>query len=151
MKLLLRLIRGVVPMVLLCGAAPLCADIAVVVHPDSPVDSLRLEDVKRIFNGKLRQFPTTDILLSAYDMPDESTLFARFYLQLYNIDAQRMNRRRAAYLFSGQGAIPAVVADEAAMRAAVASGRMAIGYLDTGAVDGSVKVVMTLPEQEPPR
>jgi len=151
MKRLPHLLRAVVPLLLMCGTSPLRADIAVVVHPDSPVSALQLDDVKRIFNGKLRQFPTTDVLLSAYDMPDESMLFSRFYLQLYNIDAQRMNRRRAAYLFSGQGAIPAVVADEAAMKEAVASGRMAIGYLDSSAVDDSVKVVMTLPEQAPLR
>jgi hypothetical protein len=133
-------------LLLLFGASTLRADIAIVVHLESPVSALQLDDVKRIFNGKLRQFPASGVLLSAYDLPDESTLFSRFYMRLYGIDAQRMNRRRAAYLFSGQGAIPAVVADEAAMKAAVASGAMTIGYLDAGTVDDTVKVVMTLPE-----
>ena len=122
------------------------AEIAVVVHPDCPVESLQLDDVKRIFNGKLRQFPSSGILLSTYDMPDKSALFSRFYMRLYGVDAQRMSRRRAAYLFSGQGSIPKVVGDEAAMKTAVSSGVMAIGYLDVNAVDDSVKVVMTLSE-----
>jgi hypothetical protein len=142
----MRSLTRYLPLLFLCGASTLRADIAVVVHPHSPVSVLQLDDVKRIFNGKLRQLPASGVLLTVYDLPDDTPLFSRFYMLLYGMDAQRMNRRRAAYLFSGQGTIPTVMTDEAAMKAAVASGMMTIGYLDAGSVDHTVKVVLTLPE-----
>jgi hypothetical protein len=47
-------------------------------------------------------------------------------------------------VFSGKGQAPKELADNAAVKKAVATDPKAVGYIDKSAVDGSVKVVSTL-------
>lgn len=47
-------------------------------------------------------------------------------------------------MFTGKGQAPIILQDAAAVKKAVISDPKAIGYIDKAAVDGSVKVVMSL-------
>lgn len=119
-------------------------DIAVVVNPRNPVKVLDSEAVKRIFNGTLRTFPSTGMVATALDQPQSMPVHLQFYKLMLKTTPARMKRRRAAYLFSGQGIIPEIVENDAAVKAAVLKKPTAIGYINASAVDDSVVVVYTV-------
>lgn len=122
------------------------ADIAVVVNPQNEIDQLSLENIKRIFNGTLRSYPSTGKMADALDQPFSSLISRRFYKQLLNTTPSRMKRRRAAYIFSGRGTIPEIVANDEEVKAKVVKEISAIGFIDGASIDDSVRVIYILPE-----
>lgn len=125
---------------------PVRADIAIVVSPKNPVRVLNGDAVRRIFGGTLRTFPSTGLAATALDQPQSASVHIQFYKKMLKATPERMKRRRAAYLFSGQGTIPKIVADDAAIKAMIKEKPSAIGYIDATAVDSSVVVVYLIRE-----
>lgn len=117
------------------------ADMAVIVHPSNPVTTLSAEDVRRIFMGRMRMYPASSVGVEALDLPDSNARFVDFYKSVSNVTPAKLKRQRASYLFSGKGRLPQVVADEAAMKALVASNPQAIGYIPVELVDASVRTI----------
>lgn len=122
------------------------ADIALVINPKNPVRAINGEDVARIFSGTLRTFPSTGMAATALDQPSSSDIYARFYRLALKTTPDIMKRRRASYLFSGQGAIPEPFENDEAIKAQIAQRPSAIGYIDAMAVDKTVKVIFLLRE-----
>lgn len=122
------------------------ADIALVTHPKNPVLAISGEDVARIFSGTLRSFPSTGMAATALDQPASSDIYARFYRMVLKTTPSIMKRRRASYLFSGQGAIPEPFENDEAIKAQIAQRPSTIGYIDAKSVDKTVKVIFLLRE-----
>lgn len=117
------------------------ADMAVIVHPSNPMKAVSREDMRRIFMGRMRMYPDSSVGVEAVDLPESNALFASFYQSVSNVTPAKLKRQRASYLFSGKGRLPQVVADEAAVKALVASNPQAIGYIPVDQVDDSVRAV----------
>lgn len=117
------------------------ADIAVIVHPQNPTATLTENDVRRIFMGRLRLFPDTNIGIDAIDVSDASQVFLEFYAAVARISPEKLKRQRASYLFSGNGRLPQVLVSETAVHKHVANSLTAIGYISAQNVDESVKVI----------
>ena len=127
---------------LLCLLSPAAiADMAVIVHPSNPMKAVSREDMRRIFMGRMRMYPDSSVGVEAVDLPESNALFASFYQAVSNVTPAKLKRQRASYLFSGKGRLPQVVANEAAVKALVASNPQAIGYIPVDQVDGSVRAV----------
>lgn len=122
------------------------ADIVVVVNPKNPVRVLNSDHVARIFSGTLRSFPSTGLAATALDQPSSSPIFASFYQHILKATPEKMKRRRAAYLFSGQGVIPLTLENDEAVKATIKERPSAIGYISADSVDKSVVVVYRVPE-----
>lgn len=116
-------------------------DIAVVVNPINPVRVLDGATVQRIFGGTLRTFPTTGMAATALDQPRSTSIYEIFYRKVLNSTPEKIKRRRAAYLFSGQGIIPLIGENDAEIKSMIAKKPSAIGYIDASSIDNTVVVV----------
>jgi ABC-type phosphate transport system substrate-binding protein len=121
------------------------AELVVVAHKDSPVTTLAPEQVKALFNGHVRAFPATSTMVTLIDHPADSVRYREFYEQVFNTSPDRVQRRRAAYLFSGKGVLPDTAKDDTAVIQRILETPSAIGYVDATLADERVKVVCRIP------
>ncbi len=141
MKTLLRTLT----FTLLCATPFAQADFVVVTHPESPVASLTSDQVRAIFNGNIKAFPSSSVIVNVLDQPMRADVYRKFYATVFKLTPEKVKRRRAAYLFSGQGMIPETLPDDAAILEKVAADSAAIGYVDSANLAGNVKVVYRFP------
>ena len=82
--------------------------------------------------------------LKPIDLPESNPAREEFYKKATERDPSQVKATWSRIVFSGKGQAPKEVGDAAAVKKAVAADPKAIGYIDKSAVDGSVKVVLTL-------
>lgn len=120
---------------LAAAAAGASAQVAVVVGAGTtPPSKSQLED---LYLGKNFDY-------KPLDLAEGSATREAFYKKLTNRDAAQVKATWSRIVFTGKGQPPAVQADAAAVKKAVAADPKAVGYIEKAAVDGSVKVVTTL-------
>ncbi len=130
------MIRRTIGTVLLaCFAAAVQAGVTVVGHPSAA--PLTKAQVEEIFLGKSQG-------ATPVDLPEDSPVRAEFYTKATGRDASQVKATWSRLAFSGKGQPPKVLGDAAAVKKAVAADPKAVGYIDKSAVDGSVKVLLTL-------
>ena len=120
------------------AALPAMAEVVVVVNPKAPESTMTREQVAQFFLGKSSS-------MTPIDQADSSPIRAEFYKKVADKDAAQAKALWSKLVFTGKATMPKEVADNAAVKAAVAANPKAIGYIDKSAVDGSVKVVYTAP------
>ncbi len=125
-------------------AGPVSADLVIIVNPANPVQSLTEREVKKLFMGRIRMFPETELESQVVDLPDENPQFEALYGGLINITAVKLRRYRASYLFSGKGNVPVEQNSMEAVLQYVAENPSAIGYVELEAMDSRVKPVFVL-------
>ena len=135
---------------MLC-AQPVKADLCVIVHPDSPVQSLTSLQVSDLYLGRARGFDgnglTNESQATIFDQPENSALRAKFFRAVNAMSVERVTSYWARLRFSGHILPPEPLADNGAIIAAVSKNPQAIGYVDASAISGSgVKVVLRLKE-----
>jgi ABC-type phosphate transport system substrate-binding protein len=111
------------------------AGIAVVGHPSAA--PLNKDQVADIFIGK-------DLSAKPVDQAESAAIRADFYKKVTGREAAQVKAAWSRIAFSGKGQPPKDVGDAAGVKKAVAADPKAIGYIDSTAVDGSVKVLLTL-------
>lgn len=120
------------------------AEVAVIVHPSAGVDSLTEDDVARLFLGKAKSFPG-----GAQAVPinqnEGSAARDKFNESVCKKNASQYKAYWSQLVFTGKGTPPKDGGDDAAVKALIASNPNMIGYVDSGAVDASVKVVYKVP------
>lgn len=112
------------------------ADVVVVGHPSAA--PMSLDQVSDAYLGKTPS-------ITMYDLADASAGRAEFDRKALNKDPGQLKALWARLAFTGKGQPPRELADDAAVKKAVAANPKAIGYIDAAAVDGSVKVLLVLP------
>jgi ABC-type phosphate transport system substrate-binding protein len=120
---------------LLLAAGGASAQVAVVMSPSAA--PLTKDQVANIYLG--RSFD-----LKPVDLPEASPVREQFYKKATERDLAQVKATWSRIVFSGKGQPPKEVADAAAVKKAVAADPKAIGYIEKGAVDGTVKAVLTL-------
>lgn len=140
-------LKNALKMTVLSGALSLSAlavaDIAVVVNTANNVSALSDKDLKRIYLGNTFALPDGSAVKLA-DLAFGNALREQFYLKCCDISAQQARSRWAGILFSGAGKPPAELASDKEVLAWVAGNKDAMGYVDSAAVDASVKTVFVL-------
>jgi len=117
---------------------PALAEVAVVVSAKAAESSLTKEQVAQFFLGK-------STAMTPIDQADNAAVRAEFYKKVADKDASQAKALWSKLVFTGKATMPKEVADNAAVKAAVAANPKAIGYIDKSAVDATVKVVYTAP------
>lgn len=117
---------------------PALAEVAVVVSTKAAESSLTREQVAQFFLGK-------STAMTPIDQADSAAVRAEFYKKVADKDAAQAKALWSKLVFTGKATMPKEVADNAAVKAAVAANPKAIGYIDKSAVDATVKVVYTAP------
>ena len=141
-------IKHQVRVAFLVASAALCfttahAAQAVVVSAKSTVPSLTADQVSQLFLGKSATLPGGAMAV-LIDQPEGSPARDEFYTKATGKNAAQMKALWSRLTFSGAAQPPKVVAGPAEVKKAVADTPGAIGYIDKGAVDGTVKVLFTL-------
>jgi len=111
------------------------AGVAVVGHPSAA--ALTKPQVEDIFLGKNQG-------ATPVDQPEGDATREQFYTKATGRDAAQVKATWSRIAFSGKGTPPKVMPDAAAVKKAVAADPKAIGYIDSSAVDSSVKVLLML-------
>ena len=120
------------------------AEVAVIVHPSSGVDSLSEDDVARLFLGKTKSFPNGNQAVPI-NQNEGSATRDKFNEAVCKKNASQYKAYWSQLVFTGKGTPPKEGGDDAAVKALVAATPNAIGYVDASAVDASVKVVFKVP------
>ena len=109
--------------------------VAVIVNPKHG-GALSTEQVSNVFLGK-----SSD--LTGIDLPDGSAVRDAFYQKVTGKDAAQVKAYWAKLVFTGKAQPLKEMASDAEVKKFVAANPNAIGYIDKGAVDGSVKVILS--------
>jgi ABC-type phosphate transport system substrate-binding protein len=129
-----------VGVICLCaGLAP--AEVAVVVSSKSSAGNLTAAQVSDIFLGKSSAFPGGGAAVPI-DQSEGSPVRDEFYTKVTGKSAAQVKAYWSKIIFSGKGKPPKDVPDSAAVKKQLADNPNAIGYIDKGSVDGTVKTVL---------
>lgn len=111
------------------------AETVVIMHPDAA--ALAKDQIANLYLGK-------DSGFAIIDLPESSPVREDFYKKATDRTLAQVKATWSRLMFSGKNQPPKEVVDAAAVKKAVAADPKTIGYIDKSAVDGSVKVVLTL-------
>ena len=134
MKAFLRILTAAA----LLGAASLAqAEVAVIVN-SAAAKTPSQSDVANIFLGK-------DKSMKGVDQAGWNPVKEAFYAGVTSKNESQLKSYWSGLIFTGKGQPLPSVADDPAVVAKVGAEADAIGYVDSAAVNGSVKVLFTLP------
>lgn len=119
------------------------ADIALIVHKNSPLSTITMKEGKRIFLGVTKKLPDGSTI-KIVDQEDNFKLKEDFYMELTGNSAAQISSRWAGLVFSGQAIPPAKASGDKGVKEWLQKNPSGIGYIDSSRVDDSVKVVLTI-------
>ena len=120
------------------------AEIAVVMSAKTARVTLTQDQVADIFLGRRHRLPNGD-RITPVDQAEGEALRHAFYLKLVDKSPSQVKAHWSKLIFTGRGRPPKEVSDSEAVKRAVSAGQGRIGYIDSDALDASVKVVLILP------
>lgn len=115
-------------------------DVVAVVSAKSPISAIGPGQLADIFLGKATRLPDGTPAV-AIDQQEDSPVRDRFYVQLTGKSPAQVKAHWSKIIFTGRGQPPKQYATGAEARKAIADNPNAIGYLETGLVDESVRVL----------
>ena len=139
-KTRLRLPAIVVSVVLLFVTAPVSAEQLLIANASVGVDTLSLNTTRLLFSMQLPQWPDGSAVRVCV-LPDDHPRHRAFSKDLLSLYPRQLRRVWDRQLYSGTGQAPTTVADEAAMRQAIADTPGAIGYLSREKIDDTVNEI----------
>ena len=119
-------------------AVPAHAEVVVVVGAKSPAGNMTSEQVAQVFLGK-------STAMTPVDQPESEAIRAEFYKKVAGKDAAQAKALWSKLVFTGKASLPKELAGAEQVKKAVAADPKAIGYIDKGALDASVKAVLSVP------
>ena len=117
------------------------ADVMVVVSAKSALSALSKDQVIDIFLGKTSRFPDGAPAVPI-DQVEGSAARDEFYAVFANKSAAQLKAHWTKIIFTGRGQPPKSVSNSVEVRKLIAANPHAISYIERGAVDSSVKVLV---------
>lgn len=127
----------------LADGSACAADLVVIVSARNPVTALRADQVAAIFLGQSVRFPDGTEAVP-YDLRLGTPIRDEFYARVTTKTPALLKAHWSKMVFTGRGQPPAELPDSAAVRRKVADDPEAIGYVERGALDGSVHAVLVV-------
>jgi len=125
------------------GPARAASDLVVIVSARSQVATLRSDQVAALFLGQSMRFPD-GAEAAPLDQRIGAPLRDEFYLRVTGKTPALLKAHWSKMVFTGRGQPPGELPDSAAVRRKVAADPNAIGYVDRGALDPSVRAVLVV-------
>lgn len=122
--------------------APSPVEIAIIVHPDVPVEYLSTSDLQQLYTMEQTRW-SDGSRVQLFDLRGHDDVRHRLY-DVLRREPHDLKRAWMRLVLSGEGQSPTVVASPEAMVKGVASTPGAIGYVPASYVTPRVKVVMRL-------
>lgn len=119
------------------------AQVAVVVGAKSAAANMSADDVSALFLGKSDQLPGVGVAL-LLDQTESNAVRDTFYSKVTGKSAAQVKAAWSRLVFSGKATPPKEVANSAEVKKLVATNANAIGYIEKSAVDGTVKVLLSV-------
>jgi ABC-type phosphate transport system substrate-binding protein len=119
------------------------AGVAVVANPANGESKLSAKDIKRLFLGKKSTFPGGSRAI-VIDQAEGSATRNYFYKKIVKKKPAQLKAYWSKKIFSGKGAPPPSLANDNEVKSWVNQNPEGLGYIDSSAVDGSVKVLLSL-------
>jgi hypothetical protein len=118
--------------------------IAVVAPASSKLTALTEAQVRDYFLGNAQLLPTGE-LATPVDQAKDAPITAEFYESLAGMSPKELSVHWAKKIFTGRGTPPTTIeGGDAKVKEFLKSKGTAIGYVYSDAVDGSVKVLLTV-------
>ncbi|MEZ4415495.1 MAG: hypothetical protein R3E10_07045 [Gemmatimonadota bacterium] len=112
--------------------------IAVIVHPDNPVDGFTLEELRRLYLGNTTLFANRERVILLESAEERG----RFYRTVAGMGEDRLKRHWVARVFAGDSGTPPIeFRSPEDLKHYVATHPGAVAFLPAAAVDRSVKAV----------
>ena len=113
------------------------AEMVVVVNAKNPASSLTAAQVADVYLGK-------DTSFAPLDLPESAAERGTFYTKVAGKESAQVKAIWARLVFTGKSQPPKEAGSSADAVKQVASNDRGMAYVDKSAVDGSVKVVLTV-------
>ena len=111
----------------------------VVAGKSSPVSAANANDVVKAFLGKKKDLGGVSVV--PIDQGEGNPARTDFYANVIKKSEAQLKSYWSRLIFTGKGQAPQVVGGDAEVKNMVANNPNIIGYIDEGAVDGTVKVI----------
>lgn len=116
------------------------AETSVIVSASNPNSTMDQATISRIFLGKAKSFPDGSQALPV-DQDEGSKTREAFNSTVIGKSDSQLKSYWSRLIFTGKGTPPKQSGTDAEIKALVANNPNIIGYVDSAAVDGTVKVV----------
>jgi len=120
------------------------ADVAVVVHLNNDMTNITTVQAANIFLGKTKTMPSRKLIIPI-DQSRKSDIRKEFYEKLVNKNQNQLNAYWARQVFTGKSQPPIQVNNDEEVKLLIAENPNMIGYIDSAAVDDSIKVILRIP------
>jgi ABC-type phosphate transport system substrate-binding protein len=138
----MRNLKWCVLAALALGAGAANAEVVVIVNPANAA-TVSTEQIAALYLGNATTFPDGSTAALA-DQPESAGVRGDFYQKATGRSSAQAKATWARLTFTGKATPPKELKSDAEVKAFVASNPKAIGYIDSSAVDGSVKAVAKL-------
>lgn len=135
--------RALLGAALTLAALPSFADVVVVVSAKSAATALTAEQASDIFLGRASTMPGGGAAVPV-DQSEGAAARDLFYQKATGKSAAQVKAYWSKQIFSGKGTPPKDAGNDAAVKALVAANPNVVGYIDKGALDASVKALLTV-------
>ena len=122
------------------AASAAFAETSVIVSASNPNAAMDQNTVSTIFLGKAKSFPDGSQALPV-DQDEGSAVRDEFNKSILGKSDSQLKSYWSRLIFTGKGTPPKPSGDDAAVKNLVANSPNIIGYIDSSAVDSSVKVI----------
>lgn len=123
------------------GMGSALADVVVIGHPGLAVDSVSANEAKKIWLGKTSTLGGETLKVA--DLPKDAPARGDFYSGVVNKNESQLKAYWAKIVFSGKGTPPKEFGSPEDVVGWVAANPGAVGYVDSAAVNESVKVLFS--------
>jgi ABC-type phosphate transport system substrate-binding protein len=141
MPLKTRIAVQLVSLALILGCHTVEADVVAVVSAKSPVTTLTKSEVADLFLGRSYRFPG-GMPAVPIDQDEGTRAREEFYATFAGKSPAQVKSYWAKIIFTGRGQPPRTVSSDAEVRKILAANPQAIAYIERGAVDSSLRVLV---------
>lgn len=127
----------------LLGLVPITsqADVTVIANKSLSIDNISSKQAKKLWLGKLKKLGGTNVVV--VDQTFGSKVFDDFYSKIVKKKPRQLKAYWAKITFTGKGFPPKQLKDDTAIINWVAQNPGALGYVDSSAVNDTVKSLLT--------
>ena len=126
-------------LIVACCVGQVQAEISVIVNPAN-ANAVSADELSRLFLGRSSNFADGSKAIPL-NLAEGQASRDEFDSKVLNRSSAQLKAYWSKLVFTGKGTPPKELADDAAVKAAVAANASTIGYISSASVDGSVKVV----------
>lgn len=131
---------GSVLLIVGVGISLSAADVVVVVSAKNPIANLARDEISDIFLGKTTHFRNGGRAVPV-DQVEGSSVRGEFYDTVAAKSAAQLKAYWSKMIFTGRGQPPKELANGDEVKQFIASHADAIGYIDSSALDGTIKAL----------